>query len=232
MDIQIQHRHDAPSVNDKTQEVARKMREVMAITELDDVEPTILDLDEFSDSFAVEGEEEDLGAGIQITLGGSDASIPTIGIMEEYSEEALEAEPTFVEDEETSPSKGPDVHQNLEEIDEVTDAIELDVESEESEEVLLLGDGEVEELPEVELPDMGVADDALNQLLHSGFDNDILLPQDDFFAGLTAAVTGQSIQDVLNTMVIDDMGKTVEVNDLSHLSNEMRMVLEELFSKI
>ena len=238
LDIQIQHRHDAPSVNDKTQEVARKMREVMAITELDDVEPTIMDLDEFSDPFAVEGEDEDLSAGIQITLGGSgsgsgsDASIPTIGIMEEYSEEELEAGPTFVEGEETSSSEGPDVQQNLEEIDEVTDTIELDVESEESEEVLLLGDSEVEELPEVELPDMGVADDALNQLLHSGFDNDILLPQDDFFAGLTAAVTGQSIQDVLNTMVIDDMGETVETDELSHLSNEMRMVLEELFSEI
>ena len=108
----------------------------------------------------------------------------------------------------------------------------MDVDSEDSEEVLLLGELEIEDLPEVGLPDMAVADDALNQLLHSGFDNDILLPQDDFFAGLTAAVTGQSIQDVLNTMVIEEDVDLIESDELSHLSTEMKMILEELFTEI
>ena len=232
LDIQIQHRQDAPTVNDKTQEVARKMREVMAITELDDVEPTIMDMEEFADPFAIEGEEEDSSAGIQITLGGS-ASIPTVGIKEEYSEEdEIEAEESLVVGAAVSETDDTSLSDDSEETILVTDIVDVDVDSEDSEEVLLLGELEIEDLPEVGLPDMAVADDALNQLLHSGFDNDILLPQDDFFAGLTAAVTGQSIQDVLNTMVIEEDVDLIESDELSHLSTEMKMILEELFTEI
>ena len=63
----------------------------------------------------------------------------------------------------------------------------------------------------------------------SGFETDILLPQDDFFAGLTAAVTGQSLQEVMNTIEIEEVEND---DDLFKLSKEMRMVLEELFTEI
>ena len=65
-------------------------------------------------------------------------------------------------------------------------------------------------------PDLDKANDALSQLLNSGFDTDILLPQDDF-AGLTAAATGQSLQDVLNTIEIQEVDND---DDLSKLSKK------------
>ena len=84
----------------------------------------------------------------------------------------------------------------------------------EEEDVFELGET-VSEHTEVVQADMTEANDALSQLLSSGFETDILLPQDDFFAGLTVTVTGQSLQEVLNTIEIeevkndDDLSKTL-----------------------
>ena len=98
----------------------------------------------------------------------------------------------------------------------------------EEEEVFELGES-VSQPEEVQEADLEKANDALNQLLNSGYDTDFLLPQDDFFAGLTAAATGQSLQEVLNTIEIQE---TDNDDDLSKLSREMRMVLEELFTEL
>jgi len=218
LDVQIQHKQLAPSVDDKTQQVATKMRDLMAVVEFDDTDDLAMVDDEvFEDVF---GSVEDEPENLEVSLGGPAISLSSamVSIVEEVEEIELK--------EDTSK-----VTVQLVDSDEDNDA-------ESSEEIVLdlMGDDEVFELGDVSpiqeavVPaDLSMANDALSQVLSSGFDADILLPQDDFFAGLTAAVTGQSIQDVMNEIELVDIG---DDDELSKLSQEMRMVLDELFTEI
>ena len=212
LDVQIQHKQLAPSVDDKTQQVAKRMRDLMAVVEFDDTEePTVLDGEVIENVF---GSVEDEPENLEISLGGPTLSLGT-SIVEEV--------------EETSSAgirvSAPIVEESTEEESSEEYVLEL---MPEEEEVFELGEP-ADEAPEVHEPDLNMANDALSQLLNSGFDTDILLPQDDFFAGLTAAATGQSLQEVLNTIEVQEVEND---DDLSKLSREMRLVLEELFTEM
>jgi len=228
LDVQIQHRQEAPTIDDKTREQARRMREVMAITDIESEEessedeaPAIINL-----NAAMTNQDDDLereAPTVQITLGGVNFDNLT-SFVEELSEET-----------DATTHQGGEVNIDLETESEESDepfVLTLDTAEDDdmSDEVFVLG--ETSSVVEaVEPADVNEANDALSQLLHSGFDNDILLPQDDFFAGLTAAVTGQSLQSVLNEMTIAEIEEDAD-SELSKLSPEMRMVLEELFAEI
>ena len=212
LDVQIQHKQMTPSVDDKTQQVAKRMRDLMAVVEFDETEElTELDGEIIEDVFgAVEDEPENL----EIALGGPTISLGT-PIVEEVHEPIEPSVTVSVAVVEESTEEDSSEEYVLELMPEEEEVFEL---------------GEPAEPPlEVQEPDLNKANDALSQLLNSGFDTDILLPQDDFFAGLTAAATGQSIQEVLNTIEIEEVEND---DDLTKLSKEMRMVLEELFTEL
>ena len=218
LDVQIQHKQLAPSVDDKTQQVAAKMRDLMSVVEFDDTDDlTMIDDEAFEDVF---GSVEDEPENLEVSLGGPAVSLSSV--MVSIVEEVEEVESI------KEPSKG------TVQLDDTAG----DSDTESSEEIVLdLTDeddvfelGEASPVQDAVVPaDLSLANDALSQVLSSGFDADILLPQDDFFAGLTAAVTGQSIQDVLNEI---ELVETVDDDELSKLSQEMRMVLDELFTEI
>lgn len=239
LDVQIQHRQEAPTIDDKTREQARRMREVMAITDIESEEesseeeaPAIINLNAAmtdADAGDDEGEgwsDEDAPS-VQITLGGVNFDNLT-SFVEELSDETAV---TVQDEQQGEPQVAITLETDSEESEEAF-VLTLDTaeDDDDSEEVFVLGETSTV-VETVEPADLNEANDALSQLLHSGFDNDILLPQDDFFAGLTAAVTGQSIQDILNEMTIAELEEDAE-GELSKLSPEMRMVLEELFAEI
>ena len=228
LDVQIQHRQEAPTIDDKTREQARRMREVMAITDIESEEessedeaPATINLNA---AITNDNDDRDREAPtVQITLGGVNFDNLT-SFVEELSE-----------DTDATTHQGGEVNIDLETESEESDepfVLTLDTteDDDQSDEVFVLGETS-SVLETVEPADVNEANDALSQLLHSGFDNDILLPQDDFFVGLTAAVTGQSLQSVLNEMTIAEIEEDAD-SELSKLSSEMRMVLEELFAEM
>ena len=67
LDVQIQHKQLAPSVDDKTQQVAKRMRDLMAVVEFDDTEePTVLDGEVIENVF---GSVDDEPENLEISLG-------------------------------------------------------------------------------------------------------------------------------------------------------------------
>jgi hypothetical protein len=210
LDVQIRQNDGGTTVNDKTMQSAKEMRDLFAPSiqlgrptmELDE---QIEELDELMGASDLEDET----ATVSVQLGaGWDAPSPNVsGGLVEIVEES---------------------------------PFDLEAESE-SEELFVLAGAMVEEsddfvlgtAPEEPEPVIGgnldAATDALDKLLGTTESHDFLLPQDDFFAGLTAAVTGQSLQDILNESIV--MDETAS-EDVQSLSPEMRLILEELFQEL
>lgn len=79
----------------------------------------------------------------------------------------------------------------------------------------------------VETIDKKQAEDILDQVLHSGFHNDFFLPTDDFFSGLTQAVTGKAVERIISIESLDEKDHA-----LATLSPQMLAILDELFQEI
>ena len=83
LDVQIQHKQLAPSVDDKTQQVAKRMRDLMAVVEYDDTEePTVLDGEVIENVF---GSVDDEPENLEISLGGPAISLGA-AIIEEVED--------------------------------------------------------------------------------------------------------------------------------------------------
>ena len=98
----------------------------------------------------------------------------------------------------------------------------------------------LEPTPEVSAPKVttpskalepSAVNDLLDKLLFSGFEEHIEIPEDDFFHGLTAIVTGKAS----NTKAVEQEDAQIiieleEREDLKGLSSEMQKILVELFA--
>ena len=184
------------------------------------------------------GSVEDEPEHLEISLGGPSISLATPGTISGSAMVSIVEEVEEIESNgESEVSEKSPTGTNLSVA--ISDGGQSELEEDSSEEFVLdlipeeedvfeLGET-VSEHTEVVQADMTEANDALSQLLSSLFETDILLTQDDIFAGLTSSVTGQSLQEVLNTIEIEEVKND---DDLSKLSKEMRMVLEELFTEL
>ena len=123
----------------------------------------------------------------------------------------------------------PDEYESEEELFVLTpDQITLDEEDEIFE--LIPEEGSVEGKEEtVSEVNQDEVEDLLDQILFGGFEEQLDIPDDDFFHGLTAIMTGKvpvsaSLQHQETQIVVEQDDK------LEGLSREMLQVLEELFA--
>ena len=204
LDVQIRQVDAAPSVDEKTLQTAKEMRGLFAPKLETPVQDSLEDqLDNLNELLDQVGEFDQPDNGVEVELGG------------EWSNDAEDSTP-------------------------IQEHVQVEGTDIESEEVFILESKLIEQPEEVFVlgnddkggPEGGnliQANEALDNLLFSGSKQEIFVPQDDFFAGLTAAVTGRSIQDIL--IQSETPAENIE-DDFLHLSKEMRLVLDELFQDI
>ena len=210
LDVQIRQNDSGTTVNDKTMQSAKEMRDLFAPSiqlgrptmELDE---QIEELDELMG--ASDLEEETATVSVQLGAGWDTPSPQVVGGLIEIVEES----PFDLDDESESEELFVLAGAMVEEADD-----------------FVLGAGTEEPEPVIG-GNLEAATDALDKLLGTTESHDFLLPQDDFFAGLTVAVTGQSLQDVLNQSIVLDENAS---EDVQSLSPEMRLILEELFQEL